>query len=113
MTMTSSNQNLLKAGVGKVDITVEEGELSYGLYPKRVMEHIPPQFREQRVVAGDQPRGAGAYAVPFDRRDRRRLHGRMLRQIEIVVAGEREQTAPVAPDPDAVFARAVDQGPSQ
>jgi len=47
------NTKSLRAGVGKVDITVKEGELSYGLYPERVMEHIPPQFREQRVKIDD------------------------------------------------------------
>ena len=61
MIMTTTNDSrqkqgntpILRAGTGKVDITVNEGELSYGLYPERVMEHIPPQFREQRVKIDD------------------------------------------------------------
>jgi hypothetical protein len=43
----------LQAGVGKVDITCKEGELSYGLYPQKTMAHIPPQYREQRVAIDD------------------------------------------------------------
>ncbi len=43
----------LRAGVGKVDITCSEGELSYGLYPERTMAHIPPQYRDQRVEIDD------------------------------------------------------------
>jgi len=43
----------LRAGVGKVDITCPEGELSYGLYPEKAMAHIPPQYREQKVEIDD------------------------------------------------------------
>jgi hypothetical protein len=43
----------LKAGVGKIDITCPEGELSYGIYPQKTMAHIPPQYRDQRVRIGD------------------------------------------------------------
>ncbi len=44
---------VLKAGVGKVDITIKEGELSYGRYPPKAMVHIPPIYREQRVTIDD------------------------------------------------------------
>ncbi len=47
------NNAVLKAGVGKVDITATAGELSYGLYPEKAMAHIPPQYREQRVTIDD------------------------------------------------------------
>jgi len=44
---------VLKAGVGKVDITCKEGELSYGLYPEKTMAHIPPEYRKQKVKIDD------------------------------------------------------------
>ena len=50
--MSSSGVNLM-AGVGKVDITSKEGELSYSLYPPKAMEHIPPQYRDQKIQIDD------------------------------------------------------------
>jgi len=44
---------VLKAGVGKVDITCAEGELAYGLYPEKAMAHIPPQYRDMKVTIDD------------------------------------------------------------
>jgi hypothetical protein len=44
---------VLRAGVGKVDITCPEGELAYGLYPEKTMAHIPPQYREMKVKVDD------------------------------------------------------------
>ena len=59
------------------------------------------EFGVKRVIAGDQARGAGASAVALERFHRRLLDGRMLAQVEIVVAGKRQQPAAVALDPDA------------
>ena len=71
------------------------------------------QLGIQRVVAGDQARGARAGAVCLDRRLRRLLDGRMLGEIEIVVAGKRQQALAVALDPDAVLAHGFGQRPAQ
>ncbi len=49
----TSGKKVIKAGVGKVDITCREGELSYGLYPEKTMAHIPPQYRDQKVEIDD------------------------------------------------------------
>ena len=46
-------KKVLKAGVGKVDITCKEGELAYGLYPEKTMSHIPPQYRDMKVKIDD------------------------------------------------------------
>ncbi len=67
----------------------------------------------ERVVAGDEPRGAGAGAVFRQRRGRRGFDRRMLGEIEVVVAGERQQPPAVALDPDAVFAQGLGQRPAQ
>ena len=61
--------------------------------------------RIKRMVAGDQARGAGAGAIALHRRDRRRVHVRMMAEVEIIVAGKRQQPAAVALDPDAVPCR--------
>ena len=45
--------SVLRAGVGKLDITCAAGELSYGLYPEKTMAHIPPQYRAQKVKIDD------------------------------------------------------------
>ena len=42
----------------------------------------------ERMIAGDEPRGAGTGAVITDRGDRRLAHGGMLAEIEVIVAGE-------------------------
>ena len=65
------------------------------------------------MIAGDQPRGAGARAVALDRGDRRVLDAGCWREIEIVVAGERQQPPPVALDPDAVLAHGLGQRAAQ
>ena len=53
------------------------------------------------MIAGDEPRGAGADAVALDRLDGGVLERRMLGQAEVVVAGERQQPPAVALHPDA------------
>ena len=62
------------------------------------------QLGVERMIAGDEPRGAGADAVALDRGDGRGLQRRMMAQPEIVVAGERQQPPAVALDPEAVAA---------
>ena len=47
------SNTVLKAGVGKVDITCAEGALAYGLYPEKTMAHIPPQYRDMKVQIDD------------------------------------------------------------
>ena len=71
------------------------------------------QLREQRMIAGDEPRAAAADAVAFERRDRRFLDGWMVGEVEIVVAAERQQAAPVANRPDAVKTVRLDQHAAQ
>ena len=71
------------------------------------------QLREQRMIAGDQSRAAAADAIAGERRDRRLLDGRMVGQVEVVVAAERQQAAPVAERPDAVQAVGLDQHAAQ
>ena len=68
---------------------------------------------KQRVIAGDEARGARPRPVALDRRDRRRLDRRMARQAEIVVAGEREQPPSAARDERGVLARGVGQRAAQ
>ena len=67
----------------------------------------------ERVVAGDEPRGAGTDAVALDRRNRGGLQVRMVGQSEIVVAGERKQPPAVAFDPEAVAAAGRHEAPPQ
>ncbi len=69
------------------------------------------QLREQRMVAGDQPRGAGADAIGPDRRNRCRLDLRMMGQVEIVVAGERNSRRPWRVTADAVRRATVSRSP--
>ena len=71
------------------------------------------QLRVERVVAGDQARGARAGAIFFDCRDGGLLDGRVLGQVEIVVAGKRQQPLAVALDPDAVLAHGLGQRAAQ
>ena len=74
-----------------------------------------PRFElgEQRMVAGHQAGGAGAHAVDAQRLDRRFLDGGMMGQVEVVVAAEREQPAPVAQGPDSGHASRIDERPAQ
>jgi hypothetical protein len=45
--------HVLRAGVGKVDITCAAGSLAYRQYPARTMEHIPPHLREITIEIDD------------------------------------------------------------
>src|SRR5262249_27436902 len=71
------------------------------------------QLGVERMIAGDQAGGAGAHPVSADRRDGGLLDGLMLRQVEVVVAGERQQPAAAAHHPDAVGAPGRDQRAAQ
>ena len=65
------------------------------------------------MVAGDQPRGARAGAIGLERgRAAAAFTARMVRQVQIVVAGEGHQPPPVALDPDAVEPVGRDQSPA-
>ncbi len=60
------------------------------------------ELAEERMVAGDEARGAGARAIAFDGGDGGGLDGRMMGEAEIVVAGEGDEAAAVADDMEAV-----------
>ena len=64
---------------------------------------------EQRMIAGDQPRGAAADPVALQRIDPAALMARVLGQVEIIVAGERKQAAAVAQRPNSVQTGGIDQ----
>ncbi len=53
------------------------------------------------MIAGNQPRCAGTDAVTLHRIDGRRDDLRILTEIEVIVAGERQQATPVAFDPNS------------
>jgi hypothetical protein len=82
-----------QAGIGQV----ARAEHHAGL---RALQPRQPrlEFGQQRVVAGHQPRGAGARAVRVDGGLGGGLDRRVVRQAQIVVAGERQQLAAVALD---------------
>ncbi len=65
------------------------------------------------MIAGDQPRGAGADPVDAQRLDRRLLDGGMVGQVEIVVAAERQQPAAVTQHPDSGHPGGVDERAAQ
>src|ERR1043166_1824664 len=67
------------------------------------------QRSEQRVITGDESRGAGAGAVAIERLDGGGFDRRMVREIEIVVATERQEAAAVAQYPAAVLAVGIHQ----
>src|SRR5262245_41622482 len=67
------------------------------------------QLAKQRVVASDETRGAGADAITLKRLDCCSLDGRAMGEVEVVVAGERQQAAAIAPHPAAILPRALDQ----
>jgi len=71
------------------------------------LEARQPVFQSlvERMVAGDEPRSAGADAVVRHRIDRRCDHLGMLTEIEIIVAREREQTAAAALGENTVAGR--------
>ena len=56
------------------------------------------ELAKQRIIAGDETRGAAARAVTLDRRDGGGLDGGMMGEAQIVVAGEGEKAAAVADD---------------
>ena len=84
------------AGIGEIAGAEHAGRLG-ALEPRQPLF----QFGIERMIAGDEPRGAGADAVALGRLDRRRDDGGMLAEIEIVVAGERQQAAAVALGPNS------------
>src|SRR5689334_5549889 len=69
---------------------------------RRVLEPCQPQlqFGVERMVAGHEPRRAGADAMALDRRDGGGFQRRMLAQAEVVIAGERQQAAAVTFHPE-------------
>ena len=51
---------------------------------------------EKRIVAGDKARGAGACAIGFKRFSGGRFHLRVLGEVEIIIAAEGDDVAPIA-----------------
>src|SRR5262245_59671366 len=68
---------------------------------------------EQRIVTGHETGGPGASPVAGDGLYRGRFHGRVVAQIEVVIAGKREQAAPIAHGPDSVKSLGRDEGTPQ
>ena len=68
---------------------------------------------EQRVVAGHQPRRAGADAVLLRRLDGGGLDGLVLGKVEIVVARKRDQALAPALNLDGAQALGLDEGAQQ
>ena len=66
-------QRRRNAGIGEI-AGAEHASRFRALKPRQPLL----QLGVERMVAGDEPRGAGADAVAFDRRDGRRLQLRML-----------------------------------
>jgi hypothetical protein len=77
----------------------------------RLLETSEPAFKIciERMVAGHEPRGAGADAIKPQRLDGGFLDRRMMRQVEIVVAGKRQQATAVAQHPDSGHPRRIGQ----
>ena len=96
------------AGIGQIARAEDAGGFG-ALQPRQ------PRFQlgEQRMIAGDQPRGAGAGAIAFQRGDRRLFDRGMMGEIEIVVAGEGQEPPAVARDPEAVLALGFRQRAAQ
>src|SRR5690606_3689332 len=67
--------------------------------------------RIERMVSGDQPRCARADAIGLDCSDCGFLDLRMLAQIEIIVATERQQPPTLAHHPEAVLAVRFGESP--
>ena len=90
------------AGIGKVagtEHTCRLGALDAG--------EAAFELRIERMIAGHEARSARADAVARERRDRGLLDGRMVAEVEVVVAAERQQPPPVAHDPKAVETRGL------
>src|SRR5262249_31730424 len=67
------------------------------------------EFGVERMMAGDQAGSARARAMAFDGVDRCALHSRVLAQVEVVVAAERQQPPALALYPNRVLAGALGQ----
>ena len=61
------------------------------------------------MIAGHQARSPGTDAVTAQRRDSCFLDGRMMRQVEVVVAAERQQAPAVALHPNSIDPRGCHQ----
>ena len=60
------------------------------------------QLGEQGMIAGYQPRRAAADAVAFERCAGGGLERRVMGQVEVIIAAERQEPPPVALRPDSV-----------
>src|SRR5689334_2185139 len=82
------------AGIGEIAGAKHAGRLA-------AFNSRQPQFKVlvERMIAGNQAGSTGAEAIVFDGIDCRRDDLWMLTEIEIVVAGERQQTTAVTLDP--------------
>ena len=102
--VASADQRGDDAEIGEVAGAEDAGSL-------RLLESGEPrlQFAEQGMIAGHQAGGAGADTINAQRLDGRLLHGRMMGQIEVIVAAKRQQAAAVAQQPKPRHPGGVDE----
>src|SRR5580658_9815658 len=91
-----ADQGWNNAGIGKIPRSEHASRL--GAFKPRQSIF---QLGIERMIAGHEPRRAGADAVMRGGRDGGGDHLGMLTEIEIIVARERQQTAAIALSPDA------------
>jgi adenosylmethionine---8-amino-7-oxononanoate aminotransferase len=96
------------AGIGQIAGAEDDGRL--GLLDAG---EASLQRGIKRVIAGDKARGTGPGAVFLNRRDGCVFNRRMVAEVEIVVAGKRQQPSAVALDPDAVLAQRLGEHAAQ
>ena len=91
-----SHQSRDDAGIGEITRTEHTSR-------RAALEPRQPRFERvvERMIAGDQPRSAGADAVTRGRVDRGGNYVGMLAEIEIIVAGKGQEAAAIALGPDA------------
>src|SRR5215204_6128042 len=93
--IAASDEGRGDARVGEIAGAEHAGRLS-ALYPRQ------PAFQlgVERMIAGDQTRGAGADTVALNRGDSGGFQQGVLAQTKIIVAGERQEPPAVALDPE-------------
>ena len=97
--VAGSDQGGDDAGIGEIAGAEDAGVFA-------VLDLSEPLLQRgiERVIAGDQPGGAGADAIMAHRRDCGLDDDRMLAEIEIIVAAERDQLPPATPGTGAAGA---------
>ena len=102
--IAAADQRRDDAGIGEVAGAKHASRLRI-LHPREAALKLG----QQRMVTADQPGGARADAVAGERRDRGLLDGRMVGQVEVVVAAKRQQRTPIAQHPKSVEAGGFDR----